>query len=252
MSTLSPWLAGIFIPLLPLSGIFNAAFSKIRSAPLRAAILILWPQIGLILVSPEAARLPAGMAVVAVLGSLLYAFRAIAVREMDRWIGYVATSAWALLWLAIRGHVDLTTIRWYALGFSAPLALLTLLAGAFERRFGAAYAGLYGGIAQAFPRLAGITALVVLAVVAVPLFPGFFVVVAIITMTVPVQPWMALSVALTWLLWSWAGVRLLQGLIVGPVDEVAAADVGRIEAGFYVLVLLALVLGGLRLPGILP
>lgn len=246
------WIAAIFLPLFPLSAIFNALFSRIGNAPMRAVVLLAWPQVGLALfgIVPPG-QVSGGVVALAVLGSLLYAFRAIALREVDRWTGYIATSAWALLWPAVAHQVEIETLRLYALGFSVPLALLVLVADALKRRFGAAYTGLYGGTVRALPRLAGATALVVLAAVAVPLFPGFFALVAVIATTVPEQPWLAVCVGLTWLLWSWGGVRLLQGLIVGPGDAVApVADLSRIEFGFYVLVLALLIVGALRLPGV--
>ena len=63
----------------------------------------------------------------------------------------------------------------YALGFSAPLVLLALLSAGLEKRFGAAYTDLYGGLAQSIPRFSGVLVVVILAAIATPLFPGFFI-----------------------------------------------------------------------------
>ncbi len=252
MGTPGLWSVAIFLPLFPLSVIFNALFARVGNAPMRAIILLAWPQVGLVLfgILPPG-RVAGGVVALAVLGSLLYAFRAIALRDVDRWTGYIATSAWALLWPALAHHAAIDTLRLYALGFSVPLALLVLVADALKRRFGAAYAGLYGGTVRMLPRLAGATALVVLAAVAVPLFPGFFALVAVMVTTIPEQPWLAVCVGLTWLLWTWGGIRLLQGLIVGPGEAVApVADLSRVEFGFYVLTLALLIAGALRLPGV--
>jgi NADH:ubiquinone oxidoreductase subunit 4 (subunit M) len=128
--------------------------------------------------------------------------------------------------------------------------MLALLGATLERRFGAAYLGLYGGLAGALPRFSGILAIVVLAVVATPLFPSFFAMLSMILQTMPAMPLVAAGVAMVWLLWSWAGARLLQGLLAGPQGE-AAADLGRINMWLYIAVLAGLAFMGVYWLGVM-
>lgn len=249
MTTLTSWLAAAFLPLFPLSMVFNVLFSRVRSAPLRAALLLAWPQLGLSLALAGNLQASRWFAICALFTSALYAFRAISVREVGQWIGYLATSAWALLWLVLFDHASAGVLRLSALGFSVPLVLLALLGDALERRFGAAYTGLYGGLAQRVPRLSGVLVCVVLAVIAVPLFPSFFAMFATVAVAAPTAPFAALTVAAIWLLWSWAGVRLLQGLIVGPADGGRVADISVFSTWAYAAVLVMLFASGLYVTG---
>lgn len=250
MSTLSYWLAGVFLPLFPLSIVFNVLFSRVRNVAFRVTLLLIWPQIGLSLMAmadPSASRWVVSLALFT---SALYAFRAVGLREVGQWIGYLATSAWGLLWVIVLfNHTGTEAIRLYALGFSLPLVLLALLAARLEQGFGAAYTGLYGGLGQMLPRMSGVLVCVVLAIIATPLFPGFFALLATVIAATPTAPVAALVVAGIWLLWSWAGVRLLKGLIVGPADGGGATDLSLASTWMYAAVLIALLIGGLYITG---
>jgi hypothetical protein len=241
-------LAGLFLPLFPLSMAFNALFGRIRSALLRGLMLLLWPQVGLALLPANDAATPAWLVAWALLTSALYGFRALALREVGLWTGFLATSTWALLWIPALAGLGEGVLRTHALGFSVPLLLLALLTAELERRFGAAYAGLYGGLAHTLPRLAGVLVVVVLAVIATPLFPTFF---AMLTAIVAATPAAALGLVAVWLLWSWAGARLLQGLVVGPSADGGPSDLSLAATWAYAVVLAALVVAGVSLNGAL-
>jgi NADH:ubiquinone oxidoreductase subunit 4 (subunit M) len=176
----------------------------------------------------------------------------VGVREVGQWIGYLSTSAWSILWVsALVNHADGELLRLQALGFSSPLVLLALLGARLERRFGAAYTGLYGGLAQMLPRMSGVLVFVVLAIIAVPLFPGFFAMLATVIASTAAAPIAALVLVSIWLLWSWAGVRLLQGLIVGPANGQDVPDLSLVSTGIYSVVLAVLIVGGLYTGGVL-
>jgi len=251
MSAFGYWLAaGLFLPLFPLSTVLNFLFGRVRNGPARSLLLLIWPQIGLSLVPATDVPVPGWLAPLVLFTAALYAFRALGVREVGQWVGYLATSAWALLWVAVlSNHADSQLVRVYALGFSLPLVLLTLLGKQLEQRFGAAYTGLYGGLAQMLPRLSGVLVCVVLAVVATPVFPGFFAMLATVMATAPTAPAVALVTVGVWLLWSWAGARLLQGLIVGRVNAPVAPDLSMASTWTYATVLIALLIGGLFVTG---
>lgn len=249
MSGAAYWLAGFFLPVFPLSMAFNAAFTRVRSASLRALLLLAWPQIGLEIVLAAYRPVPVWLSALALFTAALYAFRAIGLREVGQWIGFLATSGWALLWIALANGTSGELLHLYGLAFSVPLVLLALLGARLEAHFGAAYTGLYGGLAQIMPRTAGVLVCVVLASVATPLSPSFFAMLATVVATTPTAPWAALVLVGTWLFWSWAGVRLLQGLVVGPGDGVQAPDLGLISTWVYAAALIALLGGGFYLAG---
>jgi len=245
-------LAAVFLPLFPLSAVFNAVFERAGHSALRAGLLLIWPQIGLIL-ARAAGPPPDWLLVLALATALLYAFRAIALRELGQWTGFLATSLWALLWLTGPGDTLAGTAHLHALGMSAPLALLALLTGWLEARLGAAYTGLNAGLAQTLPRFAGVLVVALLASAALPLFPAFFTMLALLLTSVPGMPAISLVLLITWLLWTWAGARMIQGLVVGPADpdtvEFRVADLGQGAAWAYAAVLAALAVGGLLLTG---
>lgn len=244
-ATMTLLLAAFFLPLFPCSAVFNALFRVVRHSMLRTVILLAWPQIGVATLASLAAPISSWIVLLALATSILYGFRALVLRELGMWTSYLATSSWALLWIPASHGVATPALQLYALGFSVPLVLLAWLTTALERRFGAAYAGLHGGLAQAVPRLSGVLVFVVLAVIATPVFPAFFTMLSTIVMSVPTTPAVAAGVVGSWLIWSWAGARLLQGVIVGPGREDKVCDLSRGATWMYALVLAVLVVAGL-------
>lgn len=237
-------LVGLFLPLFPLSMVFNAVYSKVRNPVLRGILLLAWPQPGLIGISYFGLTTPDWIIVWAILTSLLYAFRAVALRELGLWTSFIATSSWALIWILSGNNFDSSLLPSLSLAISAPLALMAFLGAGLERRFGAAYFGLYGGLAQSIPRFTGVLVMVVLATVATPVFPTFFVMLSMIFKTVLTAPFIAVGVGLVWLLWSWAGARLLQGLIVGP-QKTSVVDLNHPTLLLYIAALTVLLFTGM-------
>lgn len=241
--------AGLFLPLFPLSMVFNEVFSRVQSHKLRIVLLLVWPQLGIALAHTAGVDIPTWIIVWALLTALMYGFRALVLRELSLWVSFFATSAWAVLWAVMDGDVSTAQMMHYALGFSLPLVLLVLLGGELEQRFGAAYTGLYNGIAETLPRLSGVLVLVVLAVIATPLFPAFSAMLAAVVNTAAQSFMAALMVCLVWLVWGWAGARLLQGFIIGEAQTSSAIDLGVARAWVYSLTLVVLVVCGIFMIG---
>jgi NADH:ubiquinone oxidoreductase subunit 4 (subunit M) len=262
MAILVVLLAGLFLPLFPLSMLFNLMYARIRNPVLRGILLLVWPQIGLtIIFGFGLTHFESGSNWIltwALLTSLLYALRAVALREVGLWTSFVGTSAWALLWiLVLLGNggndgngADSFQLALLSLGISVPLVLMALLGAVLEQRFGAAYLGLYGGLAQSIPRFTGVLVVVVLAIVATPVFPAFFAMLSMMIQSTPVTPFIAIGVGLVWLLWSWAGARLLQGLIVGPKHN-AVVDLSVSNMWLYIAVLVGLMFTGVYWVGVM-
>jgi len=245
-------LAGLFLPLFPLSMVFNTVFSRVNNTKYRNLLLLLWPQIGLLLIYLSNVEIPGWIATWGLLTALLYGIRLLAIREMQLWISFLATSSWAILWITLQHSGDDSPIFLYALSFSIPLIVLLLLSDELVKRFGAAYTGLYGGLALTQPRFSGILVMAVLAVIATPLFPAFFTMLATVAHSAPFSLSIAIFVGIIWLLWSWAGARLLQGIIVGPASESNVADISTDATRKYAATLVSLIIIGLVLLGGLP
>ena len=241
-------LAGFFLPLFPLSMLFNALFNRAEHVVLRCVLLIGWPHIGIAIIHLTDTTVPTWLIAWAMATSLLYAFRMLALRGVGQWNSFLATSMWAMLWL-ITTDMSQSMHHLYAFAATAPLVLLALLSAGLEKRFGAAYTDLYGGLAQSIPRFSGVLVVVILAAIATPLFPGFFIMLKLIMDTSASMPAASISLLAVWLLWSWAGVRLLQGLIVGSASQGDAADLNLFSCWSYVIVLIALMLTGIYLAG---
>ncbi|MET0064967.1 MAG: hypothetical protein ABW076_01340 [Candidatus Thiodiazotropha sp.] len=241
-------IAGLFLPLFPLSMLFNRVFGRLRQPWLRVLLLLVWPQIGVLLLTQVSEPVPGWLAGWALLSAAFYAYRAIALREVGLWLGFIATSAWALLWL---GEVDPGRHHLLALGFSLPLVFTALLTGYLEQRLGAAHTALGGGMAIAAPRFAGLFVVAVLAAVATPLFPNFFSLMATLLSPASLSPLFALGLVLIWLLWTWSGIRLLQGIVVGSpgrsLQDLSMTVTWVYSAGFVALILIGVNLGGVLL-----
>ena len=242
------WLAAIFLPLFPFSAVFSLLFKKLRNAWLRSLVLLAWPQLGLIILNDTGNPLPSWVITWAAATSLLYAYRSLTVREVGHWLSFIAISSWSLLWLSLTSQ-PADTVSLYALGFSLPFTILALLGGELEKRFMAAYAGLHGGMARSLPRLAGLLVITILAIIATPVFPGFFTMILAVLAHLKTMPVMTAGIVITWLLWSWSGMRMIQGLVTGPDSTQTTSDLDTPVTLFYSAVLLGIAILGLYSAG---
>ncbi|MDR9499035.1 MAG: hypothetical protein RI556_07655 [Hydrogenovibrio sp.] len=234
-------IVAVFLPLFPMSMLFNALMAKVRPLIFRLALLILWPQIGLGILLISGVEVPSWVPIWAGFTAIFYAFRLTVIREMCVWISFLATSSWALLWLFISGDLSSHAIQ-VALALSLPFVLLSLLANVLIQRYGAAYTGLLGGLAQNMPRFSGTLVFTVLAATATPVFPGFFVVMKAIAST---GLSLMVMVGFTWLLWSWSAARLIQGTIVGKNPDNEQSDISLQVSWLYTFALTFLAIGGI-------
>lgn len=244
MTYLSVLLIAIFLPVFPLSIGFNALFSRTRQPLLRALLLLGWPLIGVFLYQLLEPQVPDWLVPLALATAVFYGFRLLAMREVRIWTGFIATSIWACLWLPlVYGDRD---VMLYVAWFGVPLAVLALLVGGLEKRYGAAYTELYGGLAQTIPRFSGIFVVTLLAVMATPVFPTFF---GMLNILVASKPAVAFTLASLWVLWSWAGMRLIQGMVVGDASDEVIADTPLALTWGFAALMLVMVVAGFALTG---
>lgn len=225
-----------FLPLFPFSGLFIQLVGR-RPLPawLRASLFLAWPLIGVLFLGPE---VPDWIRAWALASALLYALRLLSTRDLRLWLAYLAASAYALLWLPDFGHSP----GWpTALSLGVAPALLALFALALEKRFGAAYAGVSGGLQLRQPQLARLFTLLILAAVATPVFPAFF---ALTGMALHSAPAWSSGMLVTWVLWSWSAFVLLQRFMLAPSQHPSSPDLCRSELIAYGAVLAACVAAG--------
>jgi NADH:ubiquinone oxidoreductase subunit 4 (subunit M) len=251
MQELSWIIAAFFLPLFPLGMVFNALFQRVHIVWLRVALLLAWPLPGIWILQTAVPLIPDWVSYWALFSAVLYGFRAVVVKEFGVWIGFLATSTWALNWIALKFGVAFNELLLHVLAFSLPLSLLAILVAELERRYESAYAGIISGLAQAQPRLSGLLVVAMLAVIGSPLFPAFFSMLDTLTHTVTALPAIAVGVVTVWFLWSWSGIRLLQELLVGSAPQVRHADISYGITMIYGSSLLVLIIAGLYLSGVL-
>lgn len=233
-------LAAAFLPLFPFSMIFNFLLGRSHSSLLQGLLVLVWPQVGLSILYSFAVQLPAGIEYWAVFTAFLYAFRAIALREVILWSGFLMTSSAALLWLAVINGAEESVVRLYAVGISLTFVIMVLLCRELRRRFESAFTGLYTGLAEAMPRFSIILVFAVLAIIGTPVFPSYHLMFDVILLT---QPALGVVLVFIWLLWAWAGTRLVQGLLIGE-NKYPVPDLGWQSVWPHVLLLTGtLVLG---------
>jgi NADH:ubiquinone oxidoreductase subunit 4 (subunit M) len=262
LAVLSFLLAGLFLPLYPLSIVANL-FLK-RQSPLegsdplagpavKALAIVLMPlagvalvTLGLSLAGDSAVRLTAGFAVWGGLSSVLYAFRLLSARDGKIWIAQLYCSALALVWIAIpQGLPPLLP----AVGLALSLLPLTVLLSYLTKRFGIARVGLYPGLSSRMPVFSALFVAAVLVAVAVPFSPGFFAIADLAFGGVSANELVTLvPISLSWLLWTWAGVNLMTGIVFGtPRDDLAYVDLDRRAAVLHGAGMLLLSLFGIFL-----
>jgi hypothetical protein len=220
--------------------------ARLRDPVARSALLLLWPQLGVWMLQAAGQPVPQYVVPWALLTSGFYALRLLTVRDMGQWAGFLATSALALTWVLAADTTDRAALHLFAFWFSLPAALVALLARPLTRRFGAAYAGLQGGLMDSLPRLSGMLAVTVLAAIATPPAPGFFVLLHLLG---ALNGGAAVGVLAIWLVWGWAATKLLQGFIFGAGGHVSHADIGRVTMLAFAGTLGVFVLAGLALTG---
>lgn len=239
-------LIALFLPLFPLSAVQNLILARLRAPFARAVLLLLWPQIGVTLLHTLQPPVPGFVVAWALASAAFYALRLLTVRDLGVWAGFLASSAVALSWGLVAHGADINELRLFVLWFSLPAALLVLLIGPLTERLGAAYAGLFAGLAEAQPRLAIVLSAVVLSTIATPPFPGFF---ALLDLLRGLSSGSALAVLGVWLIWGWAATRLLQGFVAGNGRDVGAPDLARSSLLTYIAALAVFAATGLQFAG---
>lgn len=239
-------LIALFLPLFPLSVVPNLIYARLHAPLARAALLLLWPQIGVSLLYVVQPQIPGFVPIWALLSAGLYAVRLLTMRDLGSWAGLFASSALALTWALVARGADETTLRLFVFWFSLPPALIALLTRPLIQRFGAAYAGLFAGLAERQPRLGIVLTAVVLSTVATPPFPSFF---ALLNLLHGLDSALALGVLGVWLIWGWAATRLFQGLVAGHGHTIVAADFTHASLLTYSAVLAVFAAAGLWVSG---
>ncbi len=234
-------LAGFFLPLYPLSVLPNALLqgqlstdaagrSGWRPGPgSKIPVLLIFPIVGVGLATlamhmgASETGLPTLFGIWGGITSVLYAFRLLSAKDGQIWISHLFSSALALIWIGIAYGVDPLLP---AIGLSVSLVPLVFMFDQLTRRFGIARSGLYPGLCCRMPWFSHLFVLTVLTSIAVPFSPSFFAIAALAFGGVAADEVVVLlPICLSWLLWTWAGVNLLTGIVWGiPRDDLTYRD----------------------------
>lgn len=242
------WLivAALFLPLFPLSIVFNVLLGRLRHPVARFAFLLLWPQIGVAAVQLSGIVAPQAFLFWALGSSGLYALRLLTISDLGAYAGFLACSSLALTWSLATGGASFVDIGLFAFWFSLPAAMLAGFTGPLTRRFGGAHARLDPGLGQSMPRLSVVLALVVLSAIGTAPSPAFFA----LWMLLRGLDAAGIAVVLgVWLIWGWGAARLLQGFVFGTPSEVGISDIGRVTASALWVALAVFTVSGIYLAG---
>ncbi len=233
-------LATLFLPLFPSSMVFNWISTRLNFPYARSLLILIWPQIGILIIGQSAQQVLPGFIVWAFASALFYALRLLTVRELGLWASFIASSGLALTW-TIAGTASIPDMQLFAFWFSLPAALLALLAAPLAKRFGAAFAGLSGDLTSCVPRLSAILAITILAAIATPPSPGFFSLLGLVNKL----DWaIAAGILLIWLLWGWAATKLIQGFLTGEDNKQGATDISRTAVVLYACLMCIFIFSG--------
>lgn len=255
-------LAGLCLPLFPLSMGVNwllqqasdGRFPQLARPGLRITLVLVLPLLGVGLLSlgmatagDDAPALLTGFAVWGGASSVFYGFRLLSARDGRIWAAQLYSSALALVWVgAANGVAPLAP----TLGLVLALLPLLFLFEQLRQRFGIARAGLFPGLAEPMPRFSTLFVLAVLVAVGVPpLSPAFYALAQLaFTGEARLEFIVLLPVGLSWLLWTWAGLNLLTGIVFGaPRVDLTYVDLGREDVVRLGLALLALAVFGVMM-----
>jgi formate hydrogenlyase subunit 3/multisubunit Na+/H+ antiporter MnhD subunit len=234
-------LAALLLPLYPFSmgatallqggGTGGASVSALHAPAIKAALMLAAPVLGALLImlgmSVSESRGHALLQIFAIWGgltSMLYAFRMLSAKDAHIWLSHLYASALALIWVgAAHGVSPLLP----ALGLAASLLPLLFLLQTLTRQFGIARSGLYPGLGKRMPMFSLLFTAALLMAVAVPVSPGFFAVAELAFGGVSANELPTLiPISLSWLLWTWAGINLLTGIVFGrPREDLVYADI---------------------------
>lgn len=258
MTLLCFLLAGLLLPLFPLSIGVNLLLQSTGQGRLgqpltQAALIVLMPlagvgliALGFALADGKTAALMVPFALWGGATSLFYAFRLLSARDGRIWLAQLYTSALALIWVGIAHQVPPLLP---ALGLALPLVPLLFLFDSLARRFGIARVGLYPGLGQRMPHFSTLFVIAVLVAIAVPFSPGFFAIADLAFGGIGRNELVTLlPLGISWLLWTWAGINLLTGIVFGiPRDDLRYRDLKPAASAAQGAGMLALAIFGLFL-----
>jgi len=210
---------GVLFPTFPLS--LPASFLLQKFRKLRGIILITMPLVGFFLYALVGKpTMPDWTLIVGMFSSVLYAFKSISVKSVNRWMVYHYVSVLSLIWVFLsRAEINLVFI----MGIVLPFIMLNMVLNYLETRFGSTHTNVIQGIGSASPLISLFLTLSILFSVALPTAPLFFNVIAA-SLLLNSHEFVALGTV--WLLWGWSGVKLLTRVITGkPKDNLLYEDI---------------------------
>lgn len=245
------FIAAIFLPLFPLSALFNFLSSKVDDFRFRIVLIILWPLCGVAILASSTTEIPDWVFSWSIASALLYAFRSLVLKDLKRWNIYMSISAFSLIWIGF--SADNSFNVWLtAFAFIVPFLFSCWVIHQVFIRFGGTYAGPIHSLATDMPHLSSLLIFSVLAIIATPIFPGFFSMIGLTQLTLQLPLFTTIGILCTWLIWTWSGIRLIQGFIVGHGSKPSLnerIDVAESTTIATLIPMILFILAGLVLSG---
>jgi NADH:ubiquinone oxidoreductase subunit 5 (subunit L)/multisubunit Na+/H+ antiporter MnhA subunit len=254
------FLAALALPLFPFHGLYGAALTRLplRWAPLSVLLALGLPAAGLFEAGELLPHLPHGwfpvVRALALFGAFYGSVKALAQIRVMPLLAYASLAFYSILWwyLSWTGRVTFSAAL-FAGASAWVTGGLILSWNPVRRRYGDLALSRIGGLARPMPRLAFLTALLVMAGAGLPpfgLFSGYLGMLLSPSIPFALPKPVVLSggpiigllvILLAWFMPSWILYRLMQRLFFGPFrKDIPYEDLGPTEAAPLVLVILFL------------
>ncbi len=241
----------VALPLFPFHGAIIATLGNLPGS-LPAFLVVLLPSLGFSGVSVLIPTLPAWLMhsifVLALLGALYGALKALVQFRMGYLLAYAYMAQMGIVWwyVAVNGSTTPQVVMFFS-GLALVTSGLYLAGHHLHTRFGHLDMDKMGGVAHSMPRFATILVVLVTAAMGLPLFAVFS---AFFEMMLHVStgfPWSTLVILAIWLMVSWHYALLMHRVLFGRslVPAFPRRDLAPGELLPLILMVLVLMLAGL-------
>ncbi len=241
----------IAVPLFPLHGALVASLCTLPGS-LPAFLVVLLPSLGFSWVAVNVSGLPGWptqlLIVLAVLGPVYAALKAVVQFRVGHLLAYAAVTQMALLWwAAAMSRAASPPMVVYFSALALVMSGLFLGGHHLHARFGHLDMDKLGGLARSMPRFATVLVLLVTAAAGLPFFAVFSAFLEIMLHDSITFHWSAPVILLTWVMASWYYPVLIQGVLFGRPAAPARGhrDLGLMEALPLIVMVLVLAIAGL-------
>ncbi len=221
------------LPVLPFSLLTNYLYlSCEKCRDLFVPFLVLLSVFLISLGTPEAGGL---LKFLALITSVVYTLRLIALSELSDWLLYYYVAVMSLAWL------NTEKMLFFVIAFAFPLIAINFLLLHLKSLFGTTHVRAIRGLAEVMPTFSLLTFVSLISALAIAPAYSFFVLYRVFE---SLNPLLAVLLLFEWVVWSWAGFKLFSGVLFGtPREDLPYEDLSSQEAfPLFFLVLITFLL----------